>query len=58
MYAKYWPSIVAYMRVAVEAVFQVWRVATGTTMATSTMKVTTVISGQLRQTEQTRGTVN
>ena len=40
------------------AVFQVWLVATGTAMGTSTLKATTVISGRLRQTGQTLGTVN
>ena len=41
----------------IAAVFQVWLVATGTTMGTSTMKATSVISGRLRQSEQTLGTV-
>ena len=39
-------------------VFQVWLEATGTTVATSSMKVSTVISGRLRQAVRSLGTVS
>ena len=41
----------------IAAVFQVWLVATGTAMVTSTAEVATVISGRLRQTVQSLGAV-
>jgi len=41
----------------IAAIFQVWLVASGTTMGASTLKATSVISGRLRLSEQTLGAV-